>query len=178
MERTTEVMPVFNATTKSSESVWKSPDGQREIFSVKLDVGGKEFEAKTYSRDISQAGFTGEVESYEKPGQNGKPAQTFVKQAQKEFKGGGSKPYTRPTQDQFTMYLSYAKDLAVAMLKDGKLDESEYAKVLDAVSSGGHTLYEARPGAVNVQSKNVDAQELDVVVDPDAEILNELFPGE
>lgn len=79
-------MPVFNATTKSAESVWKSPDGQREIFSVKLDVGGKEFEAKTYSRDISQAGFTGEVESYEKPGQNGKPAQTFVKQAQKEFK--------------------------------------------------------------------------------------------
>ena len=60
-------MPIFNAEVQNSQSVWKSPDGQREIFEVNLLVNGKAVTAKTYSNDIAQAGFSGELESYEKP---------------------------------------------------------------------------------------------------------------
>lgn len=178
-------MPVFEAKTQLSESVWKSPDGQREIFKVTLDIDGHPMVAKTYSKDISVIGWAGSVESYEKPGRNG--AETFVKQPPKEDGGysprgatqggGGSKPFNRPAQDQFTMYLSYAKDIAVAMLKDGKLDEGEYGKVLDAVSNGGDVLYNSRPDAPK-KDVNVDPAELDTVIDPDAALLNDLFPPE
>lgn len=141
-------MPQFETKTTEAESVWKSPDGQREIFKVILDIDGKPLMAKTYSKDISSVGWTGTVETYEKQGRNG--SETFVKQPPKEgFSGGGgfSKGGFKPQGDQFTMYLSYAKDIAVAMVKDGKLDENAYAQVLDAVSTGGHTLYDSRPGA-------------------------------
>lgn len=149
-------MPQFETKTTEAESVWKSPDGQREIFKVILDIDGKPLMAKTYSKDISSVGWTGTVETYEKQGRNG--SETFVKQPPKEgFSGGGgfSKGGFKPQGDQFTMYLSYAKDIAVAMVKDGKLDEGAYAQVLDAVSTGGHALYDSRPGATPVE-KPVD----------------------
>lgn len=182
-------MPIFNdAKTVTSESIWRSPDGQREIFKVSLEVAGKQFEAKTYSKDISNVGFSGDIESYEKPGRGGKPAETFVKQAPKDggaFGSGiqtsaprGSAQSTGGKFDNYTMYLSYAKDIAVAMLdKSGKLDEAAYGQVLSAVSNGGDTLYEGRPDAPK-KDVNVDPQELDVVIDPDAEVLNDLFPGQ
>lgn len=143
-------MPILdNVTTKSASSVWKSPDGQREIFEVALEYDGKPFTAKTYSTDISVAGWTGTIESYEKPGQNGKPDQTFVKQPQKEgfsgggggYKGGGAKF----SGDQFTMYLSYAKDIVVAKIAAGEKIDVDQA--IQLTLGGGHTLYEGRPGA-------------------------------
>ena len=50
--------------------------------------------------------------------------------------------------DPFTMYLSYAKDLAVALVatKEG-FDEDKYGKLLEAVTVGAKTLYNDRPGA-------------------------------
>lgn len=80
-------MPQFDVTTKQARSVWKSPDGQREIFEVALDYNGDTVTASTYSKDIATEGWSGTVETYEKEGRNGRPAQTFVKQPPKE--GGG-----------------------------------------------------------------------------------------
>jgi len=58
--------------------------------------------------------------------------------------GGGSKF----EKDPFTMYLSYAKDVAVALIasKEG-FNEQKFADILDSVITGGKTLYGSRPGA-------------------------------
>lgn len=146
-------MPQFQTTTTASRSVWKSPDGQREIFEVTLDHDGQPVTGKTYSKDISVIGWSGTVETYEKEGRNG--AETFVKQPPKEFGGQtysqgsstSSSKASKPAFDNFTMYLSYAKDLAVACIKDGKFDGALYGEVLDSVATGGTTLYESRPDA-------------------------------
>lgn len=148
-------MPQFQTTTKQSRSVWKTPDGQREIFEVVLDYDGQDFKGKTYSKDIAVIGWAGTVDTYEKEGRNG--SETFVKQPPKEGFGGGSSTtqgaghapsVSKPAFDNFTMYLSYAKDIAVAMLgKDGKLDQVAYGEVLNAVSNGGKTLFDERPDA-------------------------------
>jgi hypothetical protein len=50
--------------------------------------------------------------------------------------------------DSFTMYLSYAKDLAVALLaSDEAFDSDKYGLLLEEVIAGGKTLYNDRPGA-------------------------------
>jgi hypothetical protein len=145
-----KVMPTLKVTTKAARSVWKSPDGQREIFEVLLDYNGQQVKGKTYSRDISVAGFTGDVESYEKEGKQG--PETFFKQPAKEFTpGGGGRGFSKPQSDPFTMYLSYAKDLAVASLvttdKGIVFDAGVYGELLDAVGAGGAQLFASRPNA-------------------------------
>lgn len=183
-------MPTLEVTTKYSRSVWKSPDGQREIFEVTLESDNQELKAKTYSKDIGQVGWVGTVESYEKEGRNG--AETFVKQPQKEgFQGGGSfgrqssSRTAAPSKfsgDQFTMYLSYAKDIAVALLasKEG-FSEEKYGVMLDAVALGGETLYEAhnaKPDDINHTPEQSSEQ---LTLDPplDKEAIDKLFdePG-
>lgn len=59
------------------------------------------------------------------------------------LRSGGSKPF-----DSFSMYLSYAKDIAVALLatKEG-FSEEKYAELVGAVAAGGAQLYESRPEA-------------------------------
>lgn len=81
-------MPTLQVTTKASKSVWKTPDGQREIFEVTFDYEGQEISAKTWSGQIATVGWSGLVESYEKEGKNG--PQTFVKQPPKEGASYGS----------------------------------------------------------------------------------------
>lgn len=89
-------MPVIEGvTTKSATQVWASPDGQRKIHDVQMDYKGQLFKASTFSDAIAVVGWTGSVESYEKPGKNG--SQTFVKQPPKEEtsytpKSGAAKP--------------------------------------------------------------------------------------
>lgn len=178
-------MPEFSAVTKLSESIWKSPDGQREIFKVTLEVDGQPMVAKTYSKDISVIGWSGDVETYEKTGNRG--SETFVKQPPKEggfSAGSGSqssttagqstiRPTGKPSFDNFTMYLSYAKDIAVAMIKDGKLDEAAYGVVLAAVAAGGESLYDRRPDAPKKEEDTVHP------VDDNADLLadiNKAFP--
>lgn len=134
-------MARLQVTTKDAEQVWQSPDGKITIFKVSLEYEGKAFEAKTYSKAIATVGWSGEVESYKKPGRNGDEA--FVKQPQKEGGFGGS----RRDVDPFTMYLSYSKDLAIAMLDKGVVDEAAFGEVLNTILLGGKTLYEGRPTA-------------------------------
>lgn len=73
----------------------------------------------------------------------------FGPKFKKEFTpkaGGGGGGGGRET-DPFTMYLSYAKDIAIALTVDGKLDKAAYAEILADVSAGGMVLYESRPNA-------------------------------
>lgn len=74
----------------------------------------------------------------------------------KEYSQGGSFGASRGSSgagggkyqsDPFTMYLSYAKDVAVASISDGKFNADLYAEVLEAVETGGKMLYGSRPGA-------------------------------
>lgn len=83
-------MPQFETETKDSRSVWKSPDGQREIYEITLDYNGQPVKAKTYSHDIAVVGWKGTVDVYEKQGRNG--TEQFVKQPPKDNPsyGGGS----------------------------------------------------------------------------------------
>lgn len=76
-------MPIFNQVkTIESKQIWKSPDGQRVIYEVTLELQGKPMKAKTYSEALTQVGRVSDVETYEKEGRNG--VETFVKQAPKD----------------------------------------------------------------------------------------------
>lgn len=57
---------------------------------------------------------------------------------------GSSKGFN---SDPFTMYLSYAKDIVVALVgsKEG-YDPDKFIQLLDDVAAGGKTLYDGRPG--------------------------------
>lgn len=81
-------MPILQVTTDKADKVWSSPDGQRTIWKLTLLYGDQPVAAKTYSQTIATKGFSGEVESYEKPGRDG--SETFVRQAPKENPGHGS----------------------------------------------------------------------------------------
>lgn len=150
-------MARLEVTTKTAEQVWTSPDGKLTIFKIGLEYQGKPFDAKTYSKTVATVGWRGEVESYEKQGRNG--PETFVKQPQKEggWQGGGG---AKREQDPFTMFLAYAKDLAIACTvstdKGVVFDSGSYAELLDAVSAGGLQLYTSRPGAEKEINKTVE----------------------
>lgn len=49
--------------------------------------------------------------------------------------------------DPFTMYLSYAKDLVVALQETSGYEKEKFEQLLSATISGGKALYNARPGA-------------------------------
>jgi hypothetical protein len=60
----------------------------------------------------------------------------------------GSSAGGKFNSDPFTMYLSYAKDVAVGLIgsKAGYTDE-QFSKILEDVLAGGKVLYDGRPGA-------------------------------
>ena len=65
--------------TIDSEQVWQSPDGEKKIWSVKLETPeGKDYQLKTYSEAIAKPNFNGEVYSY-----LDKRGERFVRQATK-----------------------------------------------------------------------------------------------
>jgi hypothetical protein len=169
------IMPVLNLETMDSKQIWNK--GNLTIWEVTLNYQGKTVKAKTYSKAISTPGWSGEVETYEKPGRNG--SETFVKQPQREDGGNFSKPSfsksapaeskpSKPQFDNYTMYLSYAKDVAVACIQDGKFDTKLYNAVIDEVSQGGTMLYFARPGAEDAPSAEPTVSELNATF-PDAD---------
>lgn len=114
-------MPQLKVTTKAAEKVWASPDGQRVIHKVILDYNGQDAVAKTYSKDIATVGWSGTVETYEKPGRNG--SETFVKQPPKEDGSygsqggtrGGSKPAYVPKDERAIQAMAAIKQ-AVALV--------------------------------------------------------------
>src|ERR1035438_9408340 len=130
-------MPVFQGCkTVSSKEVWKSPDGQRTIYEIVFTFEGKEIKASTFSDKILETGWTGDLESYEKNDR------TFVKQHREEQAGGGYSRGgggSRPMADPFTMYLSYAKDLSVAMLDPLATKPKSYEDLIKQTRSEEHT---------------------------------------
>jgi hypothetical protein len=157
-------LPNVEATTIYSKEIWRKGEGSnaRVIYEVTLgfnrDGEDRQIIAKTYSQAIANVGFKGEVQFYEKDN-NGK-IDYFAKQVPKEGgwsgggggggnRGGGNKG--RGNEDNYTMYLSYAKDIAVALLSNTSvgLDEENYKEVLGFVDRGGKYLYNNRPGVDN-----------------------------
>jgi hypothetical protein len=186
-------MPILDVKTTLSEQVWTSPDGQRKIYKVTLEFEGKPVQAKTYSDAIAQIGWEGTVETYEKEGRNG--SETFVKQPPKENNqnytassstSGGAGRTNKPSFDNYTMYLSYAKDLAVALVgtKEG-FDGEKYADLLDSVIAGGDVLYAGRPDAPKKETEDAPMPEnfgkkedsiVEVTDDPvDLSTINDVF---
>ena len=146
-------MPTLQVTTKTSEAVWSSPDGTRTIHKVGLDYQGKTFIAKTYSDAISKIGWSGSVDTEERPGRDG--IETFVKQTPKPggfgggggFRGGGQK-------DPLAMYTAYAKDVAVAFIGlEGKLSLTEYEKTIDAIVEQGKRMFDASKEGADAPAK-------------------------
>lgn len=163
-------MPTLQVKTVSSKEIWKTPDGQKVIWEVQLDMNGTVYTAKTYSKAISQIGWSGTVESYEKPGRNG--SETFVKQPQKE-QGYQGKSSQQP-KNEFTMYLAYVKDIAVALINAGKsLDE--LPAIVERVALEGKHLFSLREGADTplVSETPVDEDKVDINAE-----MNKLFPEE
>lgn len=173
-------MPQLEVKTTKSEVMWKSPDGQRVIFKVSLSSDAGDVEAKTYSKDIAQEGWSGTVETYEKEGKFG--SETFVKQPPKEQGAYGGSPSQGTSRgattnsggkfDTFTMYLSYAKDLVVAQVEAGaKID---YESSIQLALAGGHQLYDGRPDAAPKTEAVDEVHPVDKEVN--MEDLNKLFP--
>lgn len=78
-------------TTSESKEIWKSPDGTRKIWEISyLNEAGTPIKRKTYSRTISQQGWTGQVEEYEKEGRVG--IEVFVRQPVQEGNHYGKAP--------------------------------------------------------------------------------------
>ena len=138
-------MPSLHVKTTKSEKVWESPDKQRVIYKLELDYEGNPTEAKTYSKDIAEIGWEGDVESYEKEGKFG--SETFVKQPQKEsgYSGGKSYGASKPLADPYTMYLSYVKDIAVALINTKAYTVERLNEVANDVATTGEMFYEMRP---------------------------------
>lgn len=183
-------MPILDkVTTKESRSVWRAPDGQREIFELVMEYQGNLFGAKTYSKDISVVGWSGSVETYEKPGKMGAPTQTFVKQPPKEdgftpnAGSGGQRAAARiMPSDPFTMYLSYAKDITVALIAaSGVASKKDYTDLIDQTITGAYALYDARPEArakhEETLAKKIDELK-DPVYEPTVQDLNDLLGKE
>jgi hypothetical protein len=170
-------MPIFkDVKTLGSEKIWEK--GDRTIWKLKLEVQGNEMECKTYSKVISELGWSGDVETRE---QNN---DVFVKQYKEEDgytpsgnagSPNGRAPSSRPNStssgrsggDDFTMYLSYAKDLTVALINSGK-DLKELPDIISTVALAGEQLYDAH------NSDGEKKSESDVDISP--EELNKLFP--
>ena len=139
---------VNNVKTLSSEKIWSK--GEISIWKITLDVDGKSFFAKTYSGKIAEMGWSGDVETYEKPNRSG-GADTFVRQPQTEgyqqASSSASAPSAKPASsgsNPYTMFLSYAKDIAVAFITlEGKVDHEQFSQVIDEIIQGGHRLMES-----------------------------------
>lgn len=128
-------MPQFEVKTTEARSVWKSPDGQREIFDVTLDYDGQAVSASTYSKDIATVGWSGTVETYEKEGKGGRPSQTFVKQPQKEGNftpsaSSGRTPYVPKDEKAIQAMWSIGQSVNAHVGSEG-LDAAELTSVRD-----------------------------------------------
>lgn len=103
-----------------------------------------------FKKDFGGGGFGG--------GQSGTGSSTTARSY-------GSKPGV--SSDPFTMYLSYAKDIAVALIgtKDG-FQPDKFDSILESVIAGGKSLYDGRPGAETEGAKTPDeSKKGDEVVD-------------
>lgn len=93
-------------------------------------------------------------------------------------------------KDPFTMYLSYAKDVAVALIasKEGFVEE-KFASILESVLVGGETLYNNRPGvkepetvkdnvATDAEVDNFLPEDIAKIFDKDEPVVEVSWPEE
>jgi hypothetical protein len=128
-------MPILQAKTISSKEIWRTPDGQRIIWELQLEAEGSQVTAKTYSKAIAEAGWSGEVETYEKQGSKG--SETFVRQAPKEDgafqprsqssqpSGGSKSTYIPKDEKAIQAMWSIGQAIQYAQGKDVELDTLE-----------------------------------------------------
>jgi hypothetical protein len=190
-------MPVFAAQTTTVDNggipIWQSPDGQRKMWKITMTTpqGQQAAGLKTYSQAIAQIGWNGQVETYEKQGNQG--IETFVKQPQQAGYGsqpvqqpagqaqGGQRQYSAPRPQQaptspYTMYLSYAKDIAVAMIVAGReFNSADLLVELRKVANGGEFLYETRVDNPNRDQAMQEPDKAPAATEPDTNELNGIF---
>lgn len=82
------------------------------------------------------------------------------------YSGGGSAK--KFDGDNYTMYLSYAKDIAIACVGIGSLDTFE--KLIEAADKGAKVLYAGRPGAAPETPSDSAPDQLSM------DNLHEIFP--
>lgn len=108
-------------------------------------------------------------------------------QASQPSSTGASGSKSKFSDDPFTMYLSYAKDLAVAKVNTTAALGNEvpsYTDLLDQVLAGAYQLYEGRPGAepakADVAASTPAPQQANVIdavfAVPDAPMTEEDLP--
>ncbi len=171
-------MTIKNAKVKEAQEVWKAPDGQRTLYTITVDTEHGEVALKTWSNQISKVGWTGDLETYEKEGKNG--LETFAKQPLKEGGFGGGAKGKTPI-DTRTMYISYAKDVAVALIKttilphemDGQFN-AEFNAAMAYIIKGGDMLQNGE--VVEIAPKKAPVEERDETDVPTEDELNEIFP--
>jgi hypothetical protein len=121
--------------TIDSEQIWQSPDGEKKIWSVKLETPeGKDYQLKTYSPAVAQANFNGEVYSY-----LDKRGERFVRQATKTPAEAGKSGYSRD-DDAIRAQWAIGQAINLASVKMPKEDITlpvieRYAKELFATVS-------------------------------------------
>lgn len=97
--------------TVSAELIWEKDD--RKLWSVSFDDSTT---AKTWSKAISQVGWSGELESYTKQNNRGED-ETFVKQPPKEGFSGGFKGAPRDN-DIIRAQWAIGQAVAVELVKN------------------------------------------------------------
>lgn len=170
-------MATLQAKTIEAKEVWKSPDGKMVLSEIAMDIDGKRAVFKTYSKAIATEGWSGTIETYEKESKKaGVPPETFVKQPQKEQGPDARSPAKFGKEaDPFTMYLSYAKDIAGFCVTEKGFNSDMYSDLLEAVSAGGLQLFEARPGATTQPAHEETEEDLSKNIDQSMNQLNAAF---
>lgn len=141
--------------------------GQMKSYKVKLS--GEDEPVEISQKDSTPAPTVGETVT-------GTISETeYGKKFKKEFGGGftgkasgfsGSKP-----SDPFTMYLSYAKDIAVARIAAG-LEKRETIEVIDETIANAYILYGARPEVA--AAKAADKAKVDEIFNtPEKSVFDE-----
>src|SRR4051812_13203087 len=93
----------MRVTTKSSQQIWQSSDGQRTIWEVTVRADdGKDYRLKTYSSKIAEEGYEGEVRSYINP-----RGERFVRQVPE---------FSKPQRDEAAIRAQWAVGQAINLL--------------------------------------------------------------
>lgn len=166
-------MPVMDVTTTQAKEIWRSPDGQRVIFELTLEANGQPFPAKTFSKEIAEIGWSGSVETYEKPGRGG--IETFVKQPQKDqYRGGGYAGGFKPSgKDEAAIQAMWAITKAIEWAAIAK--QSLTLEDIEPLAKDFNAMVEmVKTG----QSSTVKPDDVVPVLDGQISIDDIKFPGE
>lgn len=75
------------AVQNNGAPTWQSPDGQKKLWAVTVEVNGRQLAAKTWDQALSVVGYSGEIEAYEKQDKRGN-LETWVAPPRAQQSGG------------------------------------------------------------------------------------------